>query len=155
VPTFRQIAQRFPEAALDVEVKGSGAQGLAVVDALADELEALDRVESTIVVSFDDAIVSAMRARLPEVALSPATNELTAWAFYGQPLGDYPVIQIPPSSGSIPLIPALVEKAHAEGFEVWIWPNDPSLQENAEYYTELIDAGVDGVIAGSPSRWPY
>lgn len=154
IPTFRQIAQRYPSTALDVEIKGSGAAALAVVEALATELEQLDRVGSTIVVSFDDAVVAAMRERLPEVALSPGTAELAAWAFAGQPLGDYPVIQIPPVWNGVPVLDAALAKAHAEGIEVWVWADDPATQDTTAFYQHLIDLGVDGVIAGSPARWP-
>jgi glycerophosphoryl diester phosphodiesterase len=40
---------------------------------------------------------------------------------------------------------------HDEGREVWVWPDDASTQENAEFYGRLIDYGVDGIITGRPA----
>jgi glycerophosphoryl diester phosphodiesterase len=33
---------------------------------------------------------------------------------------------------------------------VWVWPDDASTQENAEFYSKLIADGVDGIITGRP-----
>ncbi len=154
IPTFREVAEAFPELPLDVEIKGAGPGAASAVDVLAVELGALGRVDSTVVVSFEAAIVELMRRRLPEVALSPGLDTLAAWVMSSDPLGDYAVVQIPPSYEGIELVGPVVERAHAEGTAVWVWPNDPDTQENTEYYQELIDAGVDGVIAARPSIWP-
>jgi glycerophosphoryl diester phosphodiesterase len=155
IPTFRDVAEAFPGLPLDVEIKvQSPAVTAATVAVLAGELEELDRVDSTVVVSFDSAVVDLMRARLPEVALSPGLDTLAAWAMSDDPLTGYRVVQIPPFHEGIELIPLMLDRAHAEGMAVWVWPNDPGTQENTGFYQELIDAGVDGVIAGSPRSWP-
>jgi glycerophosphoryl diester phosphodiesterase len=154
VPTFREVALEFPDRPLDVEIKGDRESASAAVPVLAAELEALDRVDSTVVVSFDSAIVEQVRARLPTVALSPGLDTLVAWATSDGTLGQYATIQVPPLYDGIDVVPLVLERAHAEGIAVWVWPNDPDTQENTAYYRHLIDAGVDGVIAASPRRWP-
>lgn len=154
VPTFREVAEAFPDLPLDVEIKGGGESALAAVDVLAEELESLDRVDSTIVVSFDAAIVEAMHERLPEVATSPGLSTLTEWVLGEEPLEGYDVVQIPPSYEGIDLLEAVLGRAESEGVVVWIWPNDGDTQENSEYYQQLVDAGVGGVLAGSPAAWP-
>jgi len=154
VPTFREVALAFPDLPLDVEVKGGGERAKAAADVLAEELQDLDRVESTIVVAFDSGTVEHVREVLPEVATSPGVSTMTDWILGGQPLDGYRLVQVPPSYEGIDLLQVVLDRANAEGILVWIWPDDADTQENAEYYRTLIDAGVHGVIAGSPSVWP-
>ena len=154
VPTFREVALAFPDLPLDVEVKGEGERARAAADVLADELEELDRVESTVVVSFDSATVEHVRTRLPEVATSPGLSTMTDWILGGKPLEGYRVVQVPPSYEGIDLLQVVLDRARAESILVWVWPDDADTQENADYYQQLIEAGVHGVIAGSPSVWP-
>jgi glycerophosphoryl diester phosphodiesterase len=154
VPTFREVAVAFPDLPLDVEVKGEGERAEAAADVLADELEELDRVGSTVVVSFDSATVEHVRERLPEVTTSPGLSTMTDWILGGKPLEGYEVVQVPPSYEGIDLLQVVLDRARAEGVLVWVWPDDADTQENADYYQQLIDAGVHGVIAGSPSVWP-
>jgi glycerophosphoryl diester phosphodiesterase len=155
IPTFRDVAQTFPSLPLDVEIKSQHPTVTSrAVEVLARELGELGRVDSTIVVSFDSAVVDEVRARLPEVALSPGVDTLGAWLVSDASLAGYKAIQVPPFYERIELIPLVLDRAHAEGIAVWIWPNDPGTQENTQFYQELIDAGVDGVIAGSPRSWP-
>ena len=154
VPSFREVALAFPDLPLDVEVKGEGERARAAADVLIEELQELDRVESTIVVSFDAATVEHVRSRLPEVTVSPGLSTMTDWILGGTPLEGYRLVQVPPSYEGIDLLQVVLDRANAEGILVWIWPDDADTQENAEYYQQLIDAGVHGVIAGSPSVWP-
>ena len=154
IPTFREVALAFPDLPLDVEVKGEGEQAKAAADVLIDELQELDRVDSTIVVSFDSATVEHVRTRLPEVATSPGLSTMTDWILGGKPLEGYRLVQVPPSYEGVDLLQVVLDRAEAEGVLVWIWPDDADAQENAGYYQQLIDAGVHGVIAGSPSVWP-
>ncbi|HEX6310883.1 MAG TPA: hypothetical protein VF152_04605 [Acidimicrobiia bacterium] len=147
------MALAFPRLPLDVEIKGTGPDATAAVELLAAELEGLDRVDSTVVASFDAASVALMRERLPRVALSPGLDTLAAWVRSGDPLGDYAVIQVPQFHQGIEVIPLVLGRAHAEGSALWVWLDHPG-RETTEHYRQLIDAGVDGVIAASPSRWP-
>lgn len=154
IPTLRQVAERFPALPLDIEIKGEQfVDPLDVARALAEELSDLDRVESSVVVSFASAVVQAFHDLAPEVAVSPGLGELTAWFAGGRPLAEqYSLIQIPPSTGSIEVLSAdLVRRAEAEGLDVWVWAASVD-QEQAETYGEWLDLGVDGIIAGRPAE---
>ncbi len=154
IPTFRQIASRFPGLPLDVEIKGGiHVDPVEVARVLAAELRALHRAESSLVVSFDSGVVQAFHELAPEVAVSPGMQELGAWLVEGRPLAEhYRVIQVPPTWGGVPVLDAgVVERAHAEGLDVWVWATGAD-QEQAGTYREWLDLGVDGVIAGRPGE---
>lgn len=153
VPTFREIATAFPDMLLDIEIKGSPESGIAVAERLALELEELGRLDSVVVVSFDDEVVDAFHELAPTVAVSPGLGRLTAWFLDGAELEPhFEILQLPPFQGEIEVVTAaLVERIHAEGRVVWVWPDDASTQENAEFYAQLLADGVDGVIAGRPA----
>src|SRR5690606_7384954 len=153
IPTFREVAEGFPDLPLDVEVKGTGEPAMRAADVLADELEELDRVESTVVVSFDSAVVEHVRERLPEVETSPGLSTMAEWVLQGQPLEGYRIVQIPPTYEGIDLLSLVLPKARELGLAVWVWPNEDE-QERTEYYQQLIDEGIEGIIAGSPAAWP-
>ncbi len=154
IPTFRQIATRFPDLPLDIEIKGGQyVDPVDVARVLAVELRELDRVQSSVVVSFDSNVVREFHALAPEVAVSPGLQELTAWLIGGQPLPDhYSLIQIPPTSGGVQVLAAeVVERAQAEGLDVWVWAAKAE-EEQARVYRDWLDLGVDGVIAGRPAE---
>lgn len=154
IPTFRQIAARFPDFPLDIEIKGGQhVDPVEVARVLAAELRELDRIESSVVVSFDSAVVQEFHALAPEVAVSPGSQELTAWLFGGQPLDErYSLIQIPPTSGGVSLLTAqVVDRAHAEGLDVWVWAAGAE-EEQARVYRDWLGLGVDGVVAGRPAE---
>lgn len=154
IPTLRQIAGRFPDLPLDIEIKGGRhVDPVQVARALAVELRELGRVESSVVVSFDSAVVQEFHALAPEVAVSPGLQELTAWLLEGEPLAEhYSIIQVPPRMGGVPVLSAeMVARAHAEGLEVWVWAASAE-EEQARVYRAWLDLGVDGVIAGRPGE---
>lgn len=161
VETFRSIAEAFPDHVLDVELKvPRGDDGevdlefaIAGAEVLAEEIQALGRTDSVIVVSFSGAVLSAFRDLAPEVATSPAEDELVAW--YLGTAGVHPqdrVAQVPPTFEVIDVLaPDVVARVHDAGLAMWIWPNDADAQENADFYAEVIAAGADGIIAGRPA----
>ncbi len=161
VETFRSVAQAFPEYVLDVEIKTpAGDDGeddidfiLEMAAVLAAEIEELGRTDSVVVVSFRDEALVGFRELAPEVVTSPGQDSLPAWAFASVPLHPNDLIlQVPPTfSGLDVLTPDLLGKAADEGLAVWVWPNE-DWQEAADYYAELIDLPVDGVIAGRPAE---
>ena len=154
VPTLRQIATRFPDMPLDIEIKGGEhVDPREVARVLAAELRELARVESSVVVSFDSAVVQELHALVPEVAVSPGLQELTAWLAAGQPLAEhYAVIQIPPTSGGVRVLSAeVVQRAHAEGLDVWVWAAGAG-EEQARVYRDWLGLDVDGVLAGRPAE---
>ncbi|MYH72187.1 MAG: glycerophosphodiester phosphodiesterase, partial [Acidimicrobiia bacterium] len=161
VETFRAVALAFPEHVLDVEIKTpAGDDGeddidfiLEMAAVLAAEIEELGRTDSVVVVSFRDEALVGFRELAPEVVTSPGQDSLPAWAFASVPLHPNDLIlQVPPTfSGLDVLTPDLLGKAADEGFAVWVWPNE-DWQEHPDYYAELIDLPVDGVIAGRPAE---
>lgn len=160
IETFRSIAEAFPDHVLDVEIKVPGAVGdpddmaFAIDGArvLAEEIDALGRTDSVLVVSFNGEVIEAFRGFAPDVATSPSVEELLAW-FFGTDVFDEQdvVAQVPPDFDGIEVItPGIIERVQAEGLEVWVWPNDPATQENAAFYLDVAQLGVDGIIAGHP-----
>jgi len=153
VETFRSIAESFPDHVLDVEIKGSFPDAIPVVEALAAEIAALGLTDRVIVVSFDDQLLDAFHERAPDVALSPGLTRLTDWFLNGAEIEPYfTVFQVPPFQGDIEVINAdTVQRVHDEGRVVWVWPDDASTQENADFYSLLLGYGVDGIITGRPA----
>ena len=153
VETFRSIAESFPDHVLDVEIKGSFPDAIPVVEALAAEIAALGLTDRVIVVSFDDQLLDAFHELAPDVALSPGLTRLTDWFLNGAEIEPYfTVFQVPPFQGDIEVVNAdTVQRVHDEGRVVWVWPDDASTQENADFYSVLLGYGVDGIITGRPA----
>jgi glycerophosphoryl diester phosphodiesterase len=162
VETFRSVAEAFPDHVLDAEIKvqrtAAGEPDLErafrAARVLADEIGQLGRNDSVIVVSFDAAVIAAFHAAAPEVATSPALDTLVAW-YAGGPVEFAPtdvVFQVPPFyQGVEVLTPDVVARAQQEGFEVWVWMDDTSTQEEADFYLLLLDRGVDGLLVSRPT----
>ncbi|NIS28943.1 MAG: hypothetical protein GWN07_02405, partial [Actinobacteria bacterium] len=160
VETFRAVAEAFPDHVLDVEIKvPRGDDGNADLDfaigaarALAMEIADLGRTDSVIVVSFDDEVTDAFREFAPDVTTSPGTDATLNWFLgSGELHPNDRLLQLPPEfDGVIVLNPILLEKAEADGLDIWVWPNSRS-QENADFYVEMIDVGAEGIIAGRPA----
>lgn len=162
VPSFREVAEAFPDHVLDVEIKiprdAAGDPDLAWAiegaQVLADEIVELGRTDSVIVVSFDVEVLAAFRQLAPEVATSPGLATLVDW-YVGQPVefaATDVVFQVPPVyEGVEVLTPDVVARAQAEGFEVWVWMDDTDRQENAAFFADLLGRGVDGLLVARPS----
>jgi glycerophosphoryl diester phosphodiesterase len=149
IPSFRDIATRFPTLPLNIEIKGGDT---TAATELARELRELGRLDSTVVTSFDDAVIGAFHTLAPEVALSPGLQATTAWVVSNTPLPDgMRILQVPPEfNGVRVLTPDLVSRAKAAGYLLWIWPNGGHY-ETAEGYSELFARGVDGLNASKPA----
>lgn len=154
VPTFREVVERFPTMAFDVEIKGTGLGAVATASVLASEIRTLGIEQSTVVVSFDDAVLGAFEALAPTVETSPGLAELTDWFLLGRPLvGAHRILQVPPAFEGVPVLTAdFWRRVEFEGLEVWVWMDDPAAQENLAFYQELIAQGADGIIAGRPNE---
>lgn len=162
IETFRAVATAFPDHVLDVEIKvqrtadGSPdlVQSARTAAVLADEIAALDRTDSVVVVSFDAATIAAFRELAPDVATSPALDTLVSW-YVGEPTEFAPtdvVFQVPPVyEGVEVLTPDVIARAQAEGFEVWVWMDDTATQETADFYRELLARGADGLLVSRPA----
>ncbi len=154
VATLREVVERFPGLPLDIEIKGEGDQAFVVAEALAAELADLDRLDSTVVVSFDDAVIDRFHELAPSVAVSPGLERLTAWVLLGTELEEhFRIIQIPPFAEGLEVATAeRIATAHEQGLAVWVWPDDAATQENEAFYRELVARGADGIIAGRPDE---
>jgi glycerophosphoryl diester phosphodiesterase len=156
------VAEAFPDHVLDVELKiprtadGEDDMAFAIEGAqvLADEIAELGRTDSTIVVSFSTEVLEAFRSFAPDVATSPGLTTLVDW-YLGAPVEFAPtdvVFQVPPVYEGVEVLTAdVVARAQAEGYEVWVWMEDTSTQETAEFYTEMLARGVDGLLVARPT----
>ena len=97
---------------------------------------------------------AAFRDAAPGVATSPGLATLVDW-YAGADVAFAPtdvVMQVPPVySGVEVLTPDVIERAHADGFEIWVWMDDAATQENAAYYTDLLGRAVDGLLVSKPA----
>jgi hypothetical protein len=77
---------------------------------------------------------------------------MVAWLLGGVSLDPkYRIVQVPPEFDGLAVItPDFWDEVAAAGVTVWMWPSSTD-QENAEFYQEMIDQGVRGIIAGRPT----
>ena len=162
VPTFREVAERFGHHVLDVEIKiqrgpdgeDDPSTGVAAAEVLAAEIADLGRERSVIVSSFNDEALAALNDIAPSVATSPGLEAMLAWYLSGVPLDPrHQVLQVPLVFEGIEVVtPDLTERIHGEGRHVWVWLSGTDIVETREFYAELLDRGVDGLIAGRPAE---
>ena len=162
VPTFREIAERFPDHVLDVEIKlqrgadgeEDPATGIAAAEVLAAEIAELGREDSVIVACFNDDVLEAFSGLAPSVATTPGETALVGWFLAGETLDPgYTVLQVPFTYAEIEVVtPDTVARIHDEGREVWVWLSGTDVVETREFYASLLALGVDGVIAGRPAE---
>ena len=162
VPTFREVAERFPHHVLDVEIKlqpgpdgeEDVATGTAAAEVLAAEIAELGREDSVIVACFDDDVLAAFTALAPTVATTPGEAALLAWfTRTGELDPSVAVVQVPFTYRGIQVVTLdSVARMHDEGREVWVWLSGTDVVETREFYAELFALGVDGVIAGRPAE---
>lgn len=163
IPTFEQVARAFPDHVLDVEIKipesDAGEplldRAYAAARELARLIDELDRTDSVIVVSFDDSVLTEFRSAIPDVATSPGQTSLVNWYVAGGALDTRDVVlQAPPIYEGIEVLTAdTIDRAHAEGYEVWVWMSDGE-QENTDFYSEMVSRGVDGLLISRPTAAP-
>jgi glycerophosphoryl diester phosphodiesterase len=162
IETFRSVAEAFPDHVLDVELKvpetAEGQDDLAFAiegaQVLADEIAELGRTDSTIVVSFSTEVLEAFRSFAPDVVTSPGLTTLVDW-YVGAPVEFAPsdrVFQVPPVYEGVEVLTAdVIARAQAEGYAVWVWMEDTTTQETAEFYSEMVARGVDGLLVSRPT----
>ena len=153
IPTFRQLVERFPDIPLNIEIEGEGVLAKAAADELAAELRDLRRADASVVASFSDDIVSYFHGIAPDVEVSPALAVLTAYVLDGTPMPDgMRILQLPPDYGGLKVItPELIARTKQDGYPIWVWPNDRSL-ENLASYREFLDEGIDGLNINFPAQ---
>ena len=161
VPTFREVAERFPHHVLDVEIKlqrgpdgeDDPSAGIAAAEVLAAEIAELGREDSVIVASFNDEVLNAFAAMAPGVLISPGLEAMLGGYLADEPLDPaYRVLQAPFTYEGVEVVrPDVVDKVHREGRHLWVWLSGTDVLETEEFYADLLARGVDGVIAGRPA----
>lgn len=152
IPRFRDIVERWPDLPLNIEIKGTGEPAIAAAEVLAAELTELDRLDASVVTSFDDTVVEAFAELAPTVELTPGLGLSTAWVLDSTPLPEgMRILQLPPEyQGLEVLTPEVIERSHAAGYVIWVWPNDRAY-ENADGYRRLLELGMDGLNINFPA----
>lgn len=151
VAKFSDIAAKYPDHLLNIEIKGTFPDAVPAAQALADELAALGAQSRAVVTSFDDEVLAAFAKMAPDVELTPGLALTSAYVLSETPLPEgMRILQVPPEyQGITVLTDELVTRAHTDGYVLWIWPNERKW-ENAEGYRKLLDMGVDGINAADP-----
>ncbi len=152
VPTLRDVATRFPNLTLNIEIKGNGAPALAAAEVLAEELKQLGIEDNVVMTSFDDEIVTAFQALLPDVEVSPGLGASTEFVLAGTPLPQgQRILQFPPEfDGIVVITDELIARSKAAGYVIWVWPNNRDL-ENLQSYREFLDMGIEGLNINFPA----
>ncbi len=149
IATFDEIARRFPDKPLNIEIKGTAPGALVTVDVLADALRRLNRESSSVVTSFDDGVVEAFRRRAPSVALSPGLQASARFVLAGEVVPGFRIYQLPPSFSGLAVVNAeLIARIKRAGLVLWLWPNGTG--EDVEGYRAWLAMGVDGINAADP-----
>lgn len=145
------VIERYPDWVLNIEMKGSYPDDVPLAEKLADVLTKADKLDSSIVTAFDDALADKFHELAPQVSITPGLQAMTMYVLANEKLPEGRVIvQIPPEYEGIDLLkPDLIERAHADGLVLWIWPNEREW-ENTEGYMKLLGMGVDGLNAANP-----
>ncbi len=120
---------------------------------LAAELAELGRSTATVVASFDDSVVEYFHQIAPEVEVSAGLEVLTAYVLDGTaPPDGMRILQLPPEFSGLQVItPELVARATADGFPIWVWPNDRDL-ENYDAYLAFLQQGIEGLNINFPAQ---
>lgn len=145
------VIERYPDWVLNIEMKGSYPDDLPLVEKLAEVLTRYDKLDSAVVTSFDDTLADRFHQYAPRVAITPGLQAMTMYVLADEKLpAGRRIVQIPPEYEGVDLLkPDLVARAHADGLVLWIWPNEREW-ENADGYSKLLAAGVDGLNAANP-----
>jgi len=151
VPRFEDVANRWPDYVLNIEIKGKAPDAFRTADLLAAEITKLGRTNSVVVTSFDDSVVAHFHELLPEVMMSPGLDTLTAYVLAG---GSIPmwemILQVPPVYQGVEVFtPSYVEKTKAGGYVNWVWPNGDG--EDEAGYLDLFQRGANGINASNPA----
>jgi len=148
VPTLRDVLQRYPSAALIIELKVGGDE---LARRVVEDVRAAGAVDRVAIGSFYTDALRAVRSCEPSIATGAAREE-TRWALYRSWVGlrirsaTYREFQVPEWSGFTPIVTRrFVSAAHRAGVAVKVWT------VNAETdMRRLVSIGVDGLITDHP-----
>lgn len=158
IPTLREVLEAFPQARLNIDIKGSPPP--ALVKDFCRSLRESRATANVNVASFSWQTLTEFRRECPEVTTSAGFDEVLALLSDAQAGGPQQqqqqgaaadkaslrAVQVPESAGGRQLLTAeLVEAAHRRGLEVHVWTiNDEAGMRR------MIKLGVDGIITDRP-----
>jgi len=152
IATLREVLERFPGLALNLDIKQTAPVVSPYEATLARLLTEFERTDDVIVASFLDPATDAFSAVAPDIPTSAgtlATAEFWRALHDGSELPRMRAVafQVPERQGDIVVVDeAFVEAAHGVGVAVHVWTvNDPTQMER------LLDLGVDGIISDLPT----
>jgi glycerophosphoryl diester phosphodiesterase len=145
IPTFGQLLEAFPDALLNIDIKGAGAAA-----ALADAVREHGLWDRVLVGSFSPARIREFR-RLTDGRVPTAAHVWEILAFRFLPSArladrlvgrDFAAFQVPHKRFGFRVVTdGLVRRAHAAGKQVHVWTVD-----DPEEMEVLLDRGVDGLF---------
>lgn len=150
IPTLPEVYSRFPEAAVNVDIKQARP---GVEEAVLAVIQNAGAGNRTLVASEDTGTLHRFR-RISggKVATGASGAEIRIFYLFSKlHLQDilrpgYSALQVPPSYRGIEVLtPGFVEAAHGMGVRVDVWTID-----NLAQMHEVIDRGVDGIITDRP-----
>ncbi len=151
IPRFIDIAKKYKNYVLNIEIKGEYPAAVPAAKQLAKELIEADAVDRAVVTSFNDDVVAAFHEIAPDVEVTPGLDLSTKWVLARTKLPEgMRILQLPPNYQGITVVTKkLVDDSRAAGYVLWVWPDENSW-ENADGYAELLDFGVGGINAADP-----
>ncbi len=151
VPSLDEVLKRFPEARINLEIKGTDPGFCRDVVRLVQKAAATDRV---LLAAAEDDVLEAVRRLDPKTAIGSSIGDIAAFlkAFSEDRLEAFRpaghALQIPPAFDGRPLVTEdSVNAAHRVGLFVHVWTvNEP------EEMRRLLELGVDGLMSDYPAR---
>jgi len=147
--SFAEILEKYPDTALNVELKEPGESGARL---LAAQIIKTGRTDILVVSEHAEAI-KAFRRLIPEGATGASREEVIRF-FILSKIGlegfsgvKADALQVPISQGSFRIVtPSFIRAAHRRGLSVHVWTvNDPDEMDRLKIM------GVDGIITDRPS----
>ncbi|HEX8632622.1 MAG TPA: glycerophosphodiester phosphodiesterase [Pyrinomonadaceae bacterium] len=152
VPTLREVLDAFPQARLNIDIKGAQPSLVKSFCRMLGETRATARVT---VASFNSETLAEFRRECPDVSTAAGTEEVFALSSElqaGRGLAGgrarFRVVQVPETiGGRVWLTAELVAAAQRAGLEVHVWTvNDEASMRR------LLALGVDGIITDYPDK---
>ena len=153
VPTLQSLVERYPDVPLNVEIEGDGERGAATAAATVTLLTQLGRMDATVFSAFDDGVVAVLEQLAPTAEISPGLSASAGWVLNSTPLpAGQRILQLPPAYDGIDVLtPEVVERSHAAGYLIWVWPDNSAL-ENQQAYLDFLNQGMDGLNINFPAQ---
>ena len=155
-PTFRQLVERFPDIPLNIEIKGSGdiARRQPPTSSLR-ELNELGRARG-----HRGGVVRRRRRQLLPLASPPtsrcrpgsACSPRTCSTARPCPTACASCSCRPSTPGLQVITPELVARAKADGFPIWVWPNDRDLENYDAVPRDFLEQGIVGLNINFPAQ---